>query len=63
MIVERITKLREKLDQLINESGDYESIYRVSIELDKLILDYYKEKNEALIKESNGNIRKMNCSY
>ncbi|ADL42009.1 hypothetical protein COB47_0696 [Caldicellulosiruptor obsidiansis OB47] len=49
MITEKIMKLREKLDELINSNADYESIYHVSTELDKLILDYYKEKNEVVI--------------
>ncbi|ACM59883.1 Spo0E like sporulation regulatory protein [Caldicellulosiruptor bescii] len=51
MITEKIMKLREKLDELINNNADYESIYHVSTELDKLILDYYKERNEMVIKK------------
>jgi len=51
MITEKIMKLREKLDELINNNADYESIYHVSTELDKLILDYYKEQNEVVFKK------------
>jgi|GEM_PF-1205367 len=51
MITEKIMKLREKLDELINSNADYESIYHVSTELDKLILDYYKESNEMVLKK------------
>lgn len=51
MIIEKIMKLREKLDELINSNVDYDLIYYVSIELDKFILDYYKEKNEMMFKK------------
>ncbi|WPX09540.1 Spo0E family sporulation regulatory protein-aspartic acid phosphatase [Anaerocellum danielii] len=51
MITEKIMKLREKLDELINSNADYDSIYHVSTELDKLILDYYKERNEMVLKK------------
>ncbi|WP_039765308.1 MULTISPECIES: Spo0E family sporulation regulatory protein-aspartic acid phosphatase [unclassified Caldicellulosiruptor] len=51
MITEKIMKLREKLDELINSNADYDAIYHVSTELDKLILDYYKEQNEVVFKK------------
>ncbi|WAM34393.1 Spo0E family sporulation regulatory protein-aspartic acid phosphatase [Caldicellulosiruptor morganii] len=51
MITDKIMKLREKLDELINSNADYDAIYHVSIELDKLILDYYREQNELVFKK------------
>jgi len=51
MITEKIMKLREKLDELISSNADYDAIYHISTELDKLILDYYKEQNEVVFKK------------
>ncbi len=43
---EKINNLREKLNESIENNEDYSIIYDLSIQLDKLIADYYKEKNE-----------------
>lgn len=51
MLTEKIMRLREKLEEMINSNADYDSIYHISTELDKLILDYYKEKNEVVLKK------------
>ena len=40
---EEINKLREKLNESIINNEDYEIIYNLSIELDKLIAEYYNE--------------------
>ena len=40
---EEINKLREKLNESIINNEDYEKIYNLSIELDKLIAEYYNE--------------------
>ncbi len=42
MINEKICILREKLNQSIQNGEEYEVIYEISIELDKLIAEYYK---------------------
>lgn len=43
MINEEICKLRDKLNKSIVEGQDYEVIYKLSIELDELIAEYYKK--------------------
>lgn len=43
MIDDKICKLRDKLNKSISEGQDYEVIYKISIELDKLIAEYYKD--------------------
>ncbi|MEW9123708.1 MAG: aspartyl-phosphate phosphatase Spo0E family protein [Thermotaleaceae bacterium] len=40
-----IEQLRSVLNDLIIAGHDYEEIYRVSIELDQLIVEYYKEND------------------
>lgn len=45
MIDEEICKLRNKLNNSIVSGEDYDKIYRLSVELDELIAEYYtKEK-------------------
>lgn len=44
MIDEEICKLREKLNQSIIEGEDYNIIYKLSTELDELIVQYYSNK-------------------
>lgn len=44
MIDDKILKLREKLNESIINGEEYEKIYKISIELDELITEYYKEK-------------------
>ncbi len=40
-----INTLREKLNKSIAEKEDYSKIYKLSVELDKLIASYYQEQN------------------
>lgn len=47
---EKINILRDKLHKSIKENEDYETIYDLSVELDKLIASYYEEE---LKKEEN----------
>lgn len=42
-IDDRINVLRQKLNELIEDNQDYEQIYNLSLELDKLILEYSKQ--------------------
>lgn len=44
MIDDEILRVREKLNESIINGEDYETIYKISIELDGLITQYYKEK-------------------
>jgi len=44
MIHEKILKLRKKLDESIKNENNYDVIYKLSIELDELIAEYYKHK-------------------
>ena len=51
MLNDEICKLREKLNESIITGQDYAIIYKLSIELDDLIAEYYREKNS--VKENN----------
>lgn len=41
MLNEIICKKREELNKSIEEKKDYSEIYRISVELDQLIVEYY----------------------
>lgn len=43
MLNDEICKLRNKLNKSIEDGEDYSVIYQLSIELDELIAQYYKE--------------------
>lgn len=45
MLDEKICKLREELNKCISDGEDYSRIYKISLELDKLIAEYYKRNN------------------
>ena len=42
MLNDEICKLREKLNNSIINGEDYEKTYKISVELDQLIAEYYK---------------------
>lgn len=42
MLNDEICKLRDKLNKSIEDGEDYEVTYKLSIELDELIAQYYK---------------------
>ena len=44
MVNEEICKARQKLDESIIKGEDYNTIYKLSIELDELIAKYYLQK-------------------
>lgn len=48
MLNEEICKKRDELNRSIEEKKDYSIIYKISVELDELIAEYYRnnEKNE-----------------
>ena len=43
MLNDEICKLRNKLNQSIVTGKDYSIIYQLSLELDELIAEYYKQ--------------------
>ena len=43
MLNDEICKLRDKLNKSIEQGDDYSVTYQLSIELDDLISNYYKE--------------------
>ena len=44
MLNDEICKLREKLNESIITGQDYKITYKLSIELDELIAEYYRRK-------------------
>ena len=51
MLNDEICKLRDELNKSIEQGEDYNNTYRISVELDNLIAQYYrtvqkKKKNE-----------------
>lgn len=44
MLNEKICNLRKKLNESIEKQMDYSIIYKLSIELDELIAEYYRDK-------------------
>ncbi|MBQ9297521.1 MAG: aspartyl-phosphate phosphatase Spo0E family protein [Clostridia bacterium] len=45
MINDEICKLREKLNESIATGKDYDEIYKISVELDELIAEYYIKRS------------------
>ncbi|QIB26701.1 Spo0E family sporulation regulatory protein-aspartic acid phosphatase [Caloranaerobacter azorensis] len=45
---EQIAHLRDELNKSINEEQNYEIIYELSVELDKLITLFYLDKENRL---------------
>ena len=43
MLNDEICKLREKLNESITIGEDYNIIYKLSVELDELIAEYYRK--------------------
>ena len=43
MLNDEICKLRDKLNKSIEENESYDEIYRISVELDELIAEFYKK--------------------
>ena len=59
MLNDEICKLREKLNESIISGQDYTITYKLSIELDELIAEYYR-KND-LKNKRNKNMVMSNC--
>lgn len=48
MLNEEICKLRNKLNESIVTEKDYNVIYKLSVELDELIAEYYRKNNNVM---------------
>lgn len=54
MLNEEICKLRDKLNESIRIGEDYSIIYKLSVELDELIAEYYKKDSRNKCKNNKG---------
>ena len=50
MIEEEIRKKRKQLNESIENNKQYEDVYKLSVELDDLIAEFYKESKEKKTK-------------
>lgn len=48
MLNEEICRLRDKLNESIVTGQDYSIIYQLSIELDELIAEYYRQNKKVM---------------
>ena len=48
MLNDEICKLRDKLNESIENGQDYSIIYKISVELDELIAKFYREKLKVI---------------
>ena len=46
VIVEEIDILKKKLEEQIKKEDSYDTIYETSVEIDKLLVKYYKDLEE-----------------
>lgn len=46
MIEEKIQRKRKQLNESIENNKKYEDVYRLSVELDELITEFYKESKQ-----------------
>ena len=46
MLEDEITRKRKELNESIENAGKYEDVYRLSIELDELITEFYKDSKD-----------------
>ena len=46
MLEEKIQKKREELNESLEKQEKYEYVYKLSVELDELITEFYKESEE-----------------
>lgn len=55
MLEEKILEKRKELDESLEKHKNYATTYKLSVELDELIAEFYKKTNE----ETNKNKRKV----
>ena len=48
MLNDEICKLRDRLNESIASGQDYSIVYQLSIELDELIAEYYRQNSKAV---------------
>ena len=46
MLEEKIQRKRKELNESLENNNKYEDVYRLSVELDDLITEFYKEAEE-----------------
>lgn len=46
MIEDKIQRKRKQLDESIEKNKKYEDVYKLSVELDELIAEFYKESKQ-----------------
>ena len=46
MLEEEIKRKRKELNESIENNGKYEDVYKLSVELDDLITEFYKESKK-----------------
>lgn len=46
MLEQEIQRKREELNESIENNKEYDDVYRLSVELDDLITEFYKESQE-----------------
>ncbi len=49
MLNDEIRKKREELNKSIEENKSYDEIYKISVELDDLIAEYYREQKKEKV--------------
>ena len=62
MLEDEIQRKRKELNESIENHRKYEDVYRLSVELDDLITEFYKESEEKKKRKffnNRGNIRKI----
>ena len=56
MLNEKICKKREELNRSIIENKDYSIIYKLSVELDELIAEFYRKEGKKDEKKQKNNL-------
>ena len=59
MLEEEIQIKRKQLNESIEKNGKYEDVYRLSVELDDLITEFYKESKENKKVKNRKGLRKI----
>lgn len=49
MLEEKISQKRKELDESLKKDNDYSTTYKLSVELDELIAEFYKKTKEDKI--------------
>ena len=60
MLEDEIKRKRKELNESIENNDKYENVYRLSIELDDLITEFYKESKEKTTKKVFSKKRELN---